>query len=168
MWNWEYGHVRGFGATCMKAALPALALLFCSPTQAFQLLTEEEYKQELSAPEPPRLEIRLRGKPNAPTIQVLAPPLDQVLRSPLRIELRFIPADGSDIDLESLQVLYGRLRLDITERILRYAKLSREGLLADKAVVPPGSHRFLIRIADTLQHLAEREFAVTVQSPEKK
>lgn len=163
MWSCGYGHVRGFGATCMKAALTTLALLFCSPAQAFQLLTEEEYKLELSTPEPPRLEIHLRGKPNAPVIQVLAPPLDQVLRSPLRIELRFIPATGADIDLESLQVLYGRLRFDITERILRYARLWKEGLLAEHAEVPSGTHRFIVRIADTSQRTGEREISVTVE-----
>lgn len=106
--------------------------------------------------------------PMAPKIQVLSPPLGRALNSALRIELRFIPATGAYIDLESLQVLNGRLRFDITERILKHAKLSKDGLLADNAAVLPGNHRFLIRIADTLQRQAEQEISVSIQARNEK
>lgn len=162
----ETGHVSSRWASCLISALGVVLLLSCAPTQAFQLITEAEYKQDLAAPAPPELEIRLRGKPKAPIIDVLAPPLDHVLRLPVRIELRFVPVDGADIDPNSFQVLYGRLRLDITERILKHARLSKQGLIAENAMVPPGRHRFLIRIADMLQRLGEREIAVTVEAPE--
>lgn len=54
--------------------------------------------------------------------------------------------------------------LDITERIPKYAKMRKDRVSAERAELPDGSHRFLVRIADTLQRVAEREISVTVQA----
>lgn len=129
----------------------------------FQLVTPEEFQRDSVAADVHKSRPRLRTVPKGPIIQVLAPPLEQPVRSPLRIEIRFLPAEGAEIDMESLRVLYGRVRLDVTERILKYAKTSKDGLSAERAELPDGSHRFLVRIADTLRRVAEREISVTVQ-----
>lgn len=129
----------------------------------FQLVTTEELQRDLIAADAGKSRPRLRTVPKGPIIQVLAPPLEQPVRSPLRIEIRFLPAEGTEIDMQSLRVLYGRLRLDITERLLKYAKMSKDGLSAERAELPDGTHRFLVSIADTLRRVTEREISVTVQ-----
>jgi hypothetical protein len=79
---------------------------------------------------------------------------------PEHIEIRFEPADGTQIDVSSFQVLYqfGVFRKDITERILPYVTLSAAGVTGVlPANLPPGTHTLIIRIRDSLRHTSEQE-----------
>lgn len=155
------GNYRAFP---FRLALGFATCIVAGPALGFQLVTPEEFQRASAvADAPTKSRSRLRTVPKAPIIEVLAPPLEQPVRSPLRIEIRFLPVEGAEIEMDSLRILYGRLRLDITERILKYAKMGKNGLSAERAELPDGSHRFLVRIADTLQRVAEREISVTVQ-----
>jgi hypothetical protein len=80
--------------------------------------------------------------------------------SPAHIEIRFEPADGSQIDISSFRVLYqfGVFRKDITARILPYVTLTTSGLTGVvPANLPPGTHTLIIRIRDNQRRTSEQE-----------
>jgi hypothetical protein len=79
---------------------------------------------------------------------------------PAHIEIRFEPADGTQIDLSSFQVLYqfGVFRKDITTRILPYVTLTASGVTGVVPEnLPPGTHTLIIRIRDSQQRTSEQE-----------
>jgi hypothetical protein len=80
--------------------------------------------------------------------------------APAHIEIRFEPANGTQIDISSFQVLYqfGVFRKDITARILPYVTLTATGLTGVvPANLPPGSHTLIIRIRDSQRRTSEQE-----------
>jgi hypothetical protein len=80
--------------------------------------------------------------------------------APAHIEIRFEPADGTQIDISSFQVLYqcGVFRKDITARIMPYVSLTASGLTGVlPANLPPGTHTLIIRIRDSQQRASEQE-----------
>jgi hypothetical protein len=44
--------------------------------------------------------------------------------------------------------LYGRLRIDITQRLVNAAKITAEGISVKEASLPKGSHRLLLSVED--------------------
>jgi hypothetical protein len=84
----------------------------------------------------------------------------QPATAPAHIGIRFESAEGTQIDISSLQVLYqfGVFRKDITARILPYVTLTASGLTG---VVPPnlpaGTHTLIIRIRDSQRRTSEQE-----------
>ena len=84
----------------------------------------------------------------------------QAAAAPAHIEIRFEPADGTQIDVSSFQVLYqfGVFRKDITARILPYVTLSASGLTGIvPSNLPPGTHTLIIRIRDSQRRTSEQE-----------
>ena len=80
--------------------------------------------------------------------------------APAHIKMRFEPADGTQIDISSFQVLYqfGVFRKDITARILPYVTLSASGLTGIvPSNLPPGTHTLIIRIRDSQRRTSEQE-----------
>ena len=80
--------------------------------------------------------------------------------APAHIQIRFEPADGTQIDISSFQVLYqcGVFRKDITARIMPYVSLTASGLTGVlPANLPPGTHTLIIRIRDSQQRASEQE-----------
>lgn len=87
--------------------------------------------------------------PGAPVIEVIAPRLNTPITSPSSIELLFQPAAPSAVRPETFRVLYGRLRLDITQRLLSATPITAQGITVKEASLPKGSHRLLLSIEDT-------------------
>ena len=80
--------------------------------------------------------------------------------APAHIEIRFEPADGTQIDISSFQVLYqfGVFRKDITARILPYVTLTASGVTGVVPPnLPPGTHTLIIRIRDSQRRTSEQE-----------
>jgi hypothetical protein len=79
--------------------------------------------------------------------------------------VQFTPAAGAQVNPGSLKILYGFLKLDITQRILQApgVQVSAAGLKADGAKLPSGSHKLLIEIADNLGRVGRRTVEFTVQ-----
>jgi hypothetical protein len=80
--------------------------------------------------------------------------------APAHIQIRFEPADGTQIDISSFQVLYqlGVFRKDITARILPFVTLTASGLTGVMpANLPPGTHTLIIRIRDSQRRTSEQE-----------
>src|SRR6267378_132045 len=52
------------------------------------------------------------------------------------------------------------VRIDVTSKIRRYAVVSEHGLLAEKAVLPPGTHRLFLQISDSVGRTTESEVKI--------
>ena len=151
----------------MKRALPVvlgLLGLCCSLAHGQPLVTAQELQASLQAPEP--LALKANPAPDAPRIELLRPSLNSAssaaLSSPTAIELRFQAAPGSQIRPDTFRVLYGRLRLDITARLLSATRISAAGLHVREAQLPAGQHRLLLSIEDNQgrQGQAQIEFEI--------
>ena len=94
---------------------------------------------------------------DSPEIQVNSPSLTQEkLSSPFSIQVRFKAEEGAKIDIESIRILYGWMKIDITDRIKDYATISSEGIFADSAAFPAGKHKITIEVADTQSRVSLR------------
>ncbi len=133
--------------------------------QVIMLVSEGEVAADRAAP-PPALTRGPRpsaSNPDAPRIDVLAPEMaDRPLVVPFAINLRFVAAPGREIEPASLKILYGRLGLDVTARILAATQVTRQGIDVPSAQVPKGSHRFLLEIRDNASNVGRREFEIQV------
>lgn len=155
-------------ATAGAALALSLALAGAAQAQSgtFELITPAEAqrtaKAELDAPQ-----IRTRQivvpRPDAPEIQVISPAAEgTTVAAPLRIELAFTPKPGKRIVPSSFRVLYGLLKIDLTERLRKHAKVTEEGVVVDRAVVPEGQHRLILQVADDKGNTAEQELRFRV------
>jgi hypothetical protein len=131
--------------------------------QPLLLVSEQEVAREMALP-PEAIAPRAVPRPDAPTIRVLAPVLGgEPLGNPIRIELTFAAAPDAEIDPASFSALYGALRIDLTGRIVSRVTVEKTGLKVDNVVIPRGSHRILLRIADTKARTGETELRFSVQ-----
>ncbi len=122
---------------------------FCACTLhalAFELVSAQEMRASMSAP--PALTAKSFPVPGAPQIELLHPRLDSPIASPTAIQLLFVPSASSPVRPETFKILYGRLRIDITQRLLSAAKVTAEGISVKEASLPKGSHRLLLSIED--------------------
>lgn len=152
------------------AALAAAALPTAVPAQdgaAFELITASEAEREQQAASPTPEAPRTRAMPalrsgGGPVIRVLAPPAGGALTAPIRIELAFEPAPGARIVPASFRMLYGVLKIDLTERLRKYATVTETGVVIDRAQVPSGVHRLFLQVADDRGQQAEQELRLRV------
>lgn len=134
---------------CSWLQKSVLALGLCASAihvQAFELVSVQEMQTSLAATEP--LTAKTAVVPGAPQIEIVYPKLDTPVASPTAIQLMFVPAGSSVVRPESFKVLYGRLRIDITQRLINVAKVTAEGITVKEASLPKGTHRLLISIED--------------------
>jgi hypothetical protein len=127
--------------TNLRSSVTAVLLLI----SAVATVTSKTFGAELVAP---RIVIENQSGAAEPTT------------APAHFGLRFEPADGTQIDISSFQVLYqfGFFRKDITARILPYVTLTASGLTGIvPANLPPGTHTLIVRIRDRQGHTSERE-----------
>lgn len=143
-------------------AVSWLALLCCctGPCLAFELVSQQEMQASMAAPEPLRAKAGLN--PGAPVIEVLSPKLNAPIASPSRIELQFQTAGQTAVRPETFKAFYGRLRIDITQRLLNATQVTAQGITVKEASLPKGSHRLLLSIEDTEGRLGQKtiEFEV--------
>ncbi len=155
----------------LRATLAGAVLLRCgltvhaagAPAAAFELVTDDEAAREArAAAAAPPVVPRSRGVPqppgpgDAPAIQIIAPAGEAAVSSPLRLEVAFSPAPDARIVPDSFRVLYGVLKIDLTERLQRHSRLSERGVVVEGAQVPQGTHRLLVRVADDKGRMAEQ------------
>jgi hypothetical protein len=141
-----------------------LLLTVFRPALAFELITESEHRAALSA-EREALTALTRSiePPTQPRIEVASPDVTAGIKSPITIELRFFSNPPATVDPGSLRVLYGVLRINITERIRRAARITAEGIRSEGATLPSGTHRLLIGIGDSAGRFAEKEIRFSVE-----
>ena len=162
----------------LAAAGVALSMLWAGAAQAqaqaqtqaggaFDLITAAEAQQtakaELEAPPEIRTRQVVIPKPNAPGIRVISPAAAATtVAAPLRIEVAFTPTPGTRIVPSSFRVLYGLLKIDLTDRLRRHATVTESGVVVDRAVVPDGQHRLILQVADDQGNTAEQELRIRV------
>jgi hypothetical protein len=139
------------------------AILNASGCSAVQLVTNEEMlKSQKAVPVAEANATPL--DPLAPQITLVDPDsADKAIKNPFKMEVLFKPQDGASVDFKSFQALYGGLKLDITERLLKEAVKTPTGLRLANVTVPSGKHRILLRIRDSQNRLAEKEIQFKVE-----
>ena len=136
--------------------------------QIWQLVSPEEVRRDRAAAagheERPLTRGTRGGLPHAgaPRIVLEQPRADMPLHPPLTFAVRFETEPGAVIDPRSFHATYGFLGLDITDRLLRHARVTGQGLDAENVDVPAGDHRVTLTIADTLGRQASETFAFKV------
>lgn len=151
-------HVDGRRRRLLGTALLVLAPLPVAAAESWQLLTPDEASRDDAAPQvpaPPDL-------PPPPSIDLLRPDISQPIRNPVTIEVQFSPTPGRSIDMQTFNATYGRLGINITRRLLEHATTTANGLAAEGVVLPTGSHRVSISVADTSGKTASRTFQFTI------
>jgi hypothetical protein len=151
-----------FWMLLMLAVLP----LAGAAEQGFELLSHREYRDELALRAKPGAQFVSKAADfNAPTITVTKPSTQGPVRPPVDIDVEFKPAAGATVNVGSLKILYGFLKLDITQRILQApgVQVTAAGLRADGAKLPSGSHKLLIEVADNLGRVGRQTVEFVVQ-----
>lgn len=150
----------------MGAGLMVASLASAAPHAGFQLLSAQEYQSELSARATPGAAITLRAADfDAPTITVIKPDRSAPIQPPVDIDVHFKAAQGASVNIASLKIMYGFLKLDITKRILDApgVQVSAAGLKASGAQLPSGSHKLAIEIADNIGRTGRQPLEFTVK-----
>jgi hypothetical protein len=146
----------------MKAWIALALYLACHAAGAQELLVSEaEMQASLASGNLPMA--RSMPAPGAPRIELAAPDIRQSIASPTRILLRFAATAPATIRPESLRVLYGSLRLDITGRLLAGARVTAEGIEVAEAALPRGQHRLTLLLEDSIGRAASQSFSFTVE-----
>lgn len=102
--------------------------------------------------------------PGAPEILMVTPSnLSQPLNTPFPIQLSFQAKDGAVVLPETFKALYGTFKLDITSRIIKKSKVTAEGIVVERADIPTGNHRLVLRVTDDQGRRGETELKFTVQ-----
>ena len=122
---------------------------------AFELIFLHEQQAALTASE--LLSPKTSPVAGAPLIDILEPRMGSVITSPTSIQLVFQATASSAVRPETFKVLYGRLRLDITQRLLGAASITAQGITVKGASLPKGSHRLLLSIEDSLGRQGQRQ-----------
>lgn len=142
----------------LLAALGPLTLTFGGQAMAWPLVTPEEEGRDRAAPDVPAPPDR----PPPPTITLVRPDISQPVRNPVTIEVQFTPGPGSSIDMRSFNATYGRLGINITQRLLDHAVRTPGGLSAVDVELPSGSHRVTLSVADTSGRSASKTISFSV------
>ena len=138
------------------AVLPALAEgWLITPAEALQ------YKGEEGFYEPPAL----RPRAVVPLIDILKPEpvADLKVKAPFAIAVQFKGQLDAAIDPTTFKVMYGAFKVDITSRITKFVKVTREGFALENAQIPVGRHRLTLQVQDEKQRVAERELRLEVE-----
>ncbi len=156
--------------TPLRTTLLCLALLTASASsraEGFELITAEEAQLEAQAVAAAPREVRTRGlpvaRPGQPAIEMVTPAVaGSAVNAPVRIEAAFKPAPGTRIVPSTFRVLYGLLKIDLTDRMKKHATVTEQGVVVDQARVPVGQHRLILQVADDQGNTAEQELRLRV------
>lgn len=151
--------MRFVSTPLLFAAVALTTVATCRAGEALHLVTPEEYTRERysatdpsagGAEVPPDFfpKIVIPKSEGAPVISVIRPDYSVPLLSPFPIQLVFEAGAGATIRPETFRIRYGRLRIDITERVLRHTKVVQSGLRVDEATVPSGQHLLRMSVDD--------------------
>ena len=144
---------------CYVMALALVSLRTYGAANTFELVSDQE---SVASQMGRVISVRAVALPDAPVIEVSSPDLHTPVLPPVDIVVKWAAKEGAAIDINSLHVYYGRLHLDVTQRILDHADVSVVGLVAKGARLPVGQHRLLVSVADTLGRSGEREISFEV------
>jgi hypothetical protein len=87
--------------------------------------------------------------PDAPKIELITPKLDTAIASPTQIQLRFLPKTPATTKPDTFRVLYGTFQIDITDRLMKVATVTAQGITVPEAKLPSGRHKLVLNIQDS-------------------
>ena len=87
--------------------------------------------------------------PDAPKIELVSPKLDSTISSPTQIQLKFLPKTPATTKPETFRILYGTFQIDITDRLLKVATVTPEGINVPDAKLPNGRHKLVLNVQDS-------------------
>ena len=131
----------------------------CS-AQPFILVTESEAAASFAAGG--TMTPRVVSQPGAQQIELLTPDTSKAISAPTNIELRFIGNPPSEPKPDTFRILYGAFRIDITQRLLGVAKVTKDGIKVRDAVLPKGRHQLSLMISDSMGRQSQQTVAFTV------
>ena len=147
------------GGYCrLQLAVAALAgALLATPAAAATLITAHE--AELPADN----SLLRSGIERGPDIIVVyPPPKTGMIQSPFAFRVKFEPHGGTQIDLDSLTVVYKRIpAIDLTARLKPYVR--PDGIDMPSAEVPSGDHRIMIFVKDSAGHQGQADIHFDVE-----
>ncbi len=151
-------------ATAQPAVAPTVTAPALAAAPAGWLVTAEEARQYRGAQgfeEPPAL----RPRASVPLIDIVKPELmaDLKVKAPFPIAVTFRSQADAAIDPRTFRVMYGALKIDITNRLTSFVKVTKDGFTLDNANIPPGRHRLTLQVMDEKQRVAERELRLEVE-----
>jgi hypothetical protein len=129
--------------------------------QSFVLVTEQEATASRAAGG--MITPRVTPQPGAPRIEVLVPDVNKPVGAPTSIEVRFVTTAPAEPRPESFRVLYGAFRIDVTQRLLGVATVTKEGIKVSGANLPSGKHQLALTLADTQGRETVQFLQFTVQ-----
>ena len=165
--------------TLLRLAACLMALLLgagAAHAAGFDLITAAEAVEEAQAEASAPPEARTRGitlpKEGAPAIRVVMPAATTGAgatatttgAAPVRIEVAFKPAPGARIVPSTFRVLYGLLKIDLTDRLRRNASVTESGVVVENAQMPAGQHRLILQVGDDKGNTTEQELRIRVAS----
>lgn len=131
------------------------------------LITPQEVSHETAWVEAHPSAMRMSAKvPSAgsPDIDLVAPTnLEDPIKAPFPIHLVFKAKDGATIKPGTFRILYGFLKIDITDRLAGHAKVGPDGIEVKSADIPAGNHHLITRITDDRGRQGETDFEFTVK-----
>jgi hypothetical protein len=139
------------------AAAAVAGALVATPAAAATLITEHE------AQLPPDNSVLRSGIERGPDIVVVyPPPKTGMIQSPFDFKVKFQPHGGTQIDLDSLRVVYKRIpAIDLTARVKPFAR--PDGIDMSGADVPAGDHRIMIFVKDSAGHEGQADIHFDVE-----
>ena len=106
---------------------------------------------------------RNASQPGSPQIEFLTPDISKPVTAPTSIDIRFVGNPPSEPKPDTFRVLYGAFRIDITQRLLGVAKVSKDGIKVKDAVLPKGRHQLSLMITDSMGRQNQQVVAFTVE-----
>jgi hypothetical protein len=142
----------------LRLVVAALAgALLATPAAAATLITEHE------AQLPADNSVLRSGIERGPDIIVVyPPPRTGMIQSPFAFRVKFEPHGGTQIDLDTLTVVYKRIpAIDLTGRLKPYVR--PDGIDMPSAEVPAGDHRIMIFVKDSAGHQGQADIHFDVE-----
>ena len=126
-----------------------------TPAEAIEFKGEDGFNEQPA----------LRPRAVVPLIDILKPePVsDLKVKAPFAIAVQFKSQADAAIDPTTFKVMYGAFKIDITSRITKFVKVTREGFALENAQIPVGRHRLTLQVQDEKQRVAERELRLEVE-----
>lgn len=141
-------------ALCVSTGLAAF-----QPVQAANLVLITADEANLPPPKG-AMAMSARGVTRGPKVELV--PHAGVIRSPVRIQLKFQTFGGSKVDLDTVQATYLRTpNVDLTPRIKPFVNAT--GIDVPAAELPPGDHMLRVDIKDSDGRTATANFVLNVE-----
>jgi len=146
----------------MKYSTALFSILFSATlcAQPVMLVSEAETKASMDAGVVPAS--RTSPQPGAPRIELVSPDLNKPVSIPTRIEVRFSGNPPAEPKPETFRALYGAFKIDITQRLLSIAKVTKDGLSVTDAALPSGKHQLILLLTDSLGRETQHQVSFSV------